>query len=558
LYSDPKVYSKTAMASPPATCSVQTPCSLRDYLYKKYNGNISALNAAWGSNYTTFDSTGTQVTGELIGTGDGSTKSFTATLAHNPISPESMLIKLNRAAQAGDCPSFQGCNVASGGSLMGTDSNKIVTGIQPWARDSQITALDCGECAFPAASYWLRLAWHMKPGFISIPSREVGWTFGSGSPRVIIKADNGTTLPANATGVDIYLSCRVLSGPASHGCAAADSPQPSETLQAADISFPNGTWEEPMAGLVNGQQLPAAPSSIDYSTGQITLTFSSPIPKGQILTADYIFDGWMYGTGLMDEDGRHTAWLGSNAICLSPAAACDGRDNPKATASPRVAADLDAWVTQFSAQYFSTLNRHLKAAAPHMLYFGADTVGTWGAPPRKEILEGAAPYVDGIFTSWFGNQPNAETAVAQFLYLTQYLGDRPLMNFVTLHAQRDSALSTYDNARCCFGLENQAQRGQQWATIISKMLSTPGYNNSFPWVGSVWWGSHDFNGTNGEYTNWGLKTPKDNAYDGHEAVAGSNPCSVPLQNFTCGGEARSYGDAVSAVRSANQLWLTVH
>ena len=555
LYSDPKVYSKTAMATPPATCSVQTPCSLRDYLYKKYNGNISAVNAAWGSNYTTFDSTGTQVTGELIGTGDGSTKSFTATLAHHPISPESVLIKIKRIAQAGDCPAFQNCNVIDGGSLMGAGSSKIVTGIQPWARDSQITAQECSGCGFPAASYWLRLVWHTKPGFFSMPSREVGETFDSGSPRVAIKADNGTPLPANVTGVDIYASCRVLSGRASHGCGAANAPQPKETLQAADIPFPNGIWQEPASGLVDGQPLPAAPSTMDYSTGQITLTFSSPVSKGQTLTADYIYDGWIYGTGLMDEDGRHTAWLGSNAVCLSPAAACDGRDNPKVNANPRVAADLDEWVAQFSAQYFSTLNRHLKAAAPHMLYFGADTVGTWGVPPRKEILEGAAPYVDGIFTTWFGNQPDAETAIAQFLYLTKYLGDKPLMNFMTLHAQRDSALSSYDNARCCFGLETQAQRGQQWNTIINKMLSTPGYHNSYPWVGIVWWGSHDFNGANGEYTNWGLKTPKDNAYDGHEAGTAGVPCSAPLQNLPCGGEAHNYGDAVTAVKAANQLWL---
>jgi hypothetical protein len=65
------------LANPPAGCPVQTLCSLRDYLYKKYNGNISALNAAWSSSYMTFDSTGTQVSGEVIGTGDGSTKIVT-------------------------------------------------------------------------------------------------------------------------------------------------------------------------------------------------------------------------------------------------------------------------------------------------------------------------------------------------------------------------------------------------------------------------------------------------------------------------------------------------
>lgn len=54
-----------------------------DQLVAKY-GTISTLNAAWGSNYTTFDSSGTAVTGATLGMGDGSTLSFTTTLANLP------------------------------------------------------------------------------------------------------------------------------------------------------------------------------------------------------------------------------------------------------------------------------------------------------------------------------------------------------------------------------------------------------------------------------------------------------------------------------------------
>src|SRR5713226_3550117 len=126
LYADTKVYSKTAMASPPAACSVATPCSLRDYLYKKYDGSISALNAAWGSNYTTFDSTGTQITGEQIGTGDGATKVFMHALAKTPVSAHSVAIGVAGKAQAGDCP---GCGVPSGGAIMGPAGAAIATGI---------------------------------------------------------------------------------------------------------------------------------------------------------------------------------------------------------------------------------------------------------------------------------------------------------------------------------------------------------------------------------------------------------------------------------------------
>ena len=60
VYPDTVVYSKRA---------------LRDQLAAKYK-TIAALNAAWGSQYTTFDSSGVAVTGETIGTGNGSQVEF--------------------------------------------------------------------------------------------------------------------------------------------------------------------------------------------------------------------------------------------------------------------------------------------------------------------------------------------------------------------------------------------------------------------------------------------------------------------------------------------------
>jgi hypothetical protein len=551
LYADTKVYSKTAMTSPPAACSIATPCSLRDYLFKKYDGSIAALNTAWGSNYTTFDSTGTPVTGELIGTGDGTTKVFTHTFARTPVSPHSVAIGEAGKAQAGDCP---GCGVQSGGAITGPAGAAIATGIQPWLRDSQVTEQDCGSsgCSLPPASYWVKTTWH---GCLSTPSRTIGNTYRSESPQITVTTNNGTAPPRCATGVDVYVSCRLqFSSMPSHGCVgeAAGNPEPPETLQASDVPLNTGHWTEPFSGLVSGAALPSPPSFIDYSTGQIQITFSSAPKAGQQITADYVANGWEHGTGLMDEDGRHKQWTGTNSVCLSSATACDGREEPKANANSHLAEDLDAWVAQFAAQYFGTLNKHLKAAAPHMLYFGADTVGTWGAPPRKEILQGAAAHVDGIFTQWNGTLPDPAKAAAMNTYLTKYLGDKPLMNFITICANPDSAMFASGQGDC---FATQAARGQQWYSIISSMLNTRSFNDTYQWVGIVWWGSHDFSGANGEYTDWGLKTPSDNAYDGHEDVAATVPCSPPLEKYTCGGEKRDYGDAITWVKKANHLWL---
>jgi hypothetical protein len=264
LYPDTKVYSKVGLSAPPNTCSIANPCSLRDYLYKEYRGDINALNSSWatGGYYTTFDSSGTQVKKEIIGTGDGRTTFFAHTLAKRPISPESVLVRLGDTAQAGDCPW--------------------------WVEDCRIKSANTGSIGGPPL-------------------------------------------------------------------------------------------------------LPGTGSSIDYSNGQLTVTFTNPPPAGQRITVDYVSGGWMYGTGLMDEDGRHTAWLGNNAICLAPAAACDGKGEALPNAAHNVAVDLDGWISQFSAQYFKSCRTGLKKHAPHALYFGLDTMGTWGVPPRKEVLEGAAP-----------------------------------------------------------------------------------------------------------------------------------------------------------------------
>jgi hypothetical protein len=427
LYPDTSVYSKVAMASPPATCSIVTPCSLRDYLAKKY-GSIGALNRAWGSNYTTFDSSGTPVTGESLGTGDGNTKVFTKTLAHSPVSPESVSVKVASLLQGGDCP---------------------------W--------------------WW--------PGECHINASGIG-TLGGLS---------GTTL---------------------------------------------------------------ASGQINYRKGQITVSFNTAPALGQAVTVDYVANGWMYGTGLMDEDGRNTAWVGTNPWCLSPAAACNGKANPVANANPKLAADLDEWLEQFAAQYFKTCRGAMSAYDAHMLYLGADTVGTWGTPPRKEILRAAAAHVDVLFTTWFPDQPDSTTGAAAYSFLTRYFGDKPLLNFPSIHATADSSLYRYAKTPGVLGAlvgdVTQTARGERWLNYMNAMLATPSYNGTYQWVGTNWWELYD---DWAEKTDWGLVSLLDNAYDGREAKAEVRPCSPPLDAHQCGREERNYGDAITKVGQANALWI---
>ncbi len=439
LYRPQQLYSKAEATNPTTACSISNPCSLRDYLWQKYKGSISALNEAWGSNYTTFDSSGKQIVGETIGTGNGSTRSFTHTLAHLQVSPFSVLISVAGTAQIGDCPGF----------------------------------------------------------------------------------DTSSNCPAEAANT--------------------------------------GTLGSPTADYID-----AASSTINYSTGEMTLNFIKAPAGGAVITVNYIYGGWMAGgTGLMDEDGSHTAWVGTNPYCLEGADpnyptyfACVGGGGgaekvPNANAN--LGADLDNWESQFAAQYFKTMHDGLRAVSK-VPYLGMDSVGGWGGPAYSKFLEGMAPYVDAGF---FGSlAPYYTTTNAEFLaryqYATRYFGDTPFINWGVISAEADSSYSckpSQGSPQTNFA--TQAARGQAWYNWVSSLETTPGYYGSFPVVGFNWWSWQDF-----QDWNQGLVSVHDNAYDGHEDVTGSVSCSAPLQDFKCGGEYANYGDVITQVKAANLLWLT--
>ncbi|MGH9740035.1 MAG: putative Ig domain-containing protein [Candidatus Acidiferrales bacterium] len=91
---------------------IHSKLALRNMLATEY-GTISALNSAWGSNYTTFDSSGTCVgtqpitcasnaSADTVGSGNGSALNFSTTLSHTAISKNSLQILVGGVPVAGD------------------------------------------------------------------------------------------------------------------------------------------------------------------------------------------------------------------------------------------------------------------------------------------------------------------------------------------------------------------------------------------------------------------------------------------------------------------------
>lgn len=251
------------------------------------------------------------------------------------------------------------------------------------------------------------------------------------------------------------------------------------------------------------------------------------------------------GAGLMDEDGSHP-WVGTNAYCLQPAYACNGTLNPLPNANPNLAADVDPWIAQFSAQFHKPYRGVLRKYAPNVMFFGADTEGTWGAPPRKEILQGAAPYVDGLFPASVGTQANIN-------YIAQAFGDKPFFIGTMIAATPDSVLYRYPGATAgVYDFPTQQQRGQTYLQQIQAILNVQAAaTSSFPIIGINWWGLVDFWN---ERIDWGLVSLNDNPYDGKSAtkVARTDPWG-----YQTGGEDKDYGDTIDYFKQANTLWYLI-
>jgi len=124
IYPDTTVYSKRA---------------LHDQLVARY-GTISALNSSWGSSYTTFDSSGTTITGQGIGSGDGSTTTFNANLSGTTVSQFTLQVFVAGAAVGGDLGNGSLWGPGLSGSINYSTGALTITFKTPPANGAAITA----------------------------------------------------------------------------------------------------------------------------------------------------------------------------------------------------------------------------------------------------------------------------------------------------------------------------------------------------------------------------------------------------------------------------------
>ena len=302
---------------------------------------------------------------------------------------------------------------------------------------------------------------------------------------------------------------------------------------------------------------PNSSGTINYSTGVISITFTGghAPANGAAITATYVANGWRIGTGFLDEDGRfsHQGWMGTDF----------GSTTPSNVAAP-VLADLNTFLKALAAQFFSTSATALHTVLPNVMYLGPNSLSTFGVPAPAPVLQAAASYMDAFAT---GNDA-AQFSKAMMDYVETNYGDKPYFGSTYTCANADSAES---GSSACSGngsgyFSTQAARGASYVTQMGVALNTDTTAGNYPYVGMEWFDYQDFPGS----VDWGLITPSDNAYDGHEPASGSVTCSGILGTsntyggpFTCGsvptpssgGGTPPFGNLITFVKAANILWL---
>jgi hypothetical protein len=156
---------------------IHTKKALRDSLATEY-GTVAALNAAWGSGYTTFDSSGTcvgsqpitcasTVFADSVGTGDGSTLTFSPMLSHTTISAFSLQILVAGTAVAGDIGPAGGTTSTFYGPNVSTSSINYSTG----AISITFTAGNAPANGATITATYVANGWGIGTGFLDEDNR---------------------------------------------------------------------------------------------------------------------------------------------------------------------------------------------------------------------------------------------------------------------------------------------------------------------------------------------------------------------------------------------------
>jgi hypothetical protein len=247
--------------------------------------------------------------------------------------------------------------------------------------------------------------------------------------------------------------------------------------------------------------------------------------------------GYGVGTGFLDEGGQHT-WVSSRR----PAPTGDW--NALEAMTPAAKKDMDDFLELFTEKIASIAVDAIRAKDPHHLLFSPDTMNQWGFVSREPALRAAAKWFDVLHVGYQEGPvfPDERLAAPSATY---DIAGKPMVYWIGFTANKDSSMSAFGDPYGVDHAPNQVARGEKYAAYINHLFNARGSNGDYVSLGVDFWGWED---QGNEKANWGLVSPKDNAYDGIEARIAA---AKDRWGYPTGGENTDYGDFLGAVRAAN-------
>ena len=238
--------------------------------------------------------------------------------------------------------------------------------------------------------------------------------------------------------------------------------------------------------------------------------------------------GYGEGHGVLDEDGRHHAWIGSDAFMLSDSA-------------PAVRSDMDAFLYQFARRYAEVAAKAIHDVDRNHLIFSPACINSEGYQDREQVLRGFAEGGIDVFCVGFNPLKPDLSGNRQTYEIT----GKPMFVWYAVNASRDSGMHGERAGYGSHDFTSQSERGAAYARDLLEFYEARAGNGDHFIAGIDFWELID---NSSEKTNFGLLTRKDNAYDGREAVQDQGK---DAWGFSTGGEDQNYGDFLSTVRNTN-------
>ena len=248
--------------------------------------------------------------------------------------------------------------------------------------------------------------------------------------------------------------------------------------------------------------------------------------------------GYGVGTGVLDEDGRHTTWMGHDSGSRYVAYVLNGT-------SAGVVTDVNQFVYDYAHKYMSIAVSSIRAVDTHHMIFSPASLGGDGYEDRPQVLQAFSDAGVSVF-----QMSASPTGDLSGLKATYDLIGKPIYLWYAVIANNDSALHGYTSTQGVPDYGTQAARGTQYGLDLNSFLAATATNGDNYMLGIDWWEHTD--GNFFEKTNWGLVTDRDNAYNSIEDV---NYQVRDSSGYLTEPEDRSYGNFITPVTATNSSIL---